>query len=108
MDLDAILAASRDTISIKRVFGDPIERDGMLIIPAAVVLGGGGGGQDGQTDHPGGSGGGFGVWARPIGVYTVRDGRVEFRPAIDLAALALCAAVFVPRLLRARTRRRRG
>ena len=107
MDIDALLAGATDTMHVKRVFGEPIERDGALLIPAAVVLGGGGGGADDHPDRPGGSGGGFGAWARPLGVYVVRDGQVEFRPAIDVAALALAAALLVPRLLRALTRGRR-
>ena len=108
MDVDALLTAARDTASVRRVFGDPIERDGVLVIPVAVVLGGGGGGgRDGQPDQPGEGGAGFGVWARPIGAYVVRDGRVEFQPAIDVAAIALCATVLLPRLLRAWTRRHR-
>jgi hypothetical protein len=40
-------------------------------------------------------------------VYVVRDGRVDFRPAIDVAALALAAALLMPWVLRARPRRRR-
>jgi len=108
MDVDALLATAKDTANVKRVFGEPIERDGALIIPVAVVAGGGGGGgRDSQPDQPGEGGGGFGVWAHPIGVYVVRDGRVEFRPAIDVAALALCAAILVPRLLWALRRRHR-
>lgn len=108
MDIDALLATARDTANVRRVFGEPIERDGALLIPAAVVAGGGGGGsRDNQPDQPGEGGGGFGVWARPIGVYVVRDGQVEFRPAIDVAALAFAAALLLPRVLRALTRRRR-
>lgn len=107
MDVDALLATARDTASVRRVFGEPIERDGILVIPVAAVLGGGGGGgRDGGSDQPGEGGGGFGVVARPIGAYVVRDGRVEFRPAIDVPAIVLCAAVLLPRLLRAWTRRR--
>ena len=104
MDLDEILENARDTISIKRVFGEPIERDGTLIIPAAVVIGGGGGGSDGRPEPAGGSGGGFGVWARPIGVYTVRDGRVDFRPAIDVTTVVMAAALLVRALARRRRR----
>ena len=107
MDIDALLASAKDTITVKRVFGEPVERDGTLIIPAAVVVGGGGGGQrQGQPDRPGETGGGFGVWARPIGVYVVRDGRVQFRPAIDVVPLAIGAALLMPWLLRAWIRRR--
>ena len=110
MDVASLLATAKDTVSVKRVFGDPIERDGILVIPVAVVVGGAGaGGSDPGSDASGdgGGGGGFGVWSRPIGVYVVRGGLVEFRPAIDVAALALCAAIVVPRLLRGRTRLRR-
>jgi uncharacterized spore protein YtfJ len=108
MDIDALLANARDTATVGRVFGEPIERDGILVIPVAVVIGGGGGGgRDSEPDQPGEGGGGFGVWARPVGVYEVRDGRVEFRPAIDITTLALCATLLVPRLLRAWRRRHR-
>ena len=105
MDIDAILAQARDTVTVKRVFGEPIERDGTLIIPVAAVLGGGGGGTGSRPDRPEESGGGFGVWARPLGVYVVRDGRVDFRPTLDITALALVGAFLWSRLLRARTRR---
>ena len=108
MDVDALLAAAQDAANVKRVFGEPIERDGTLVIPVAVVAGGGGGGgRDSQPDEPGEGGGGFWTWTHPIGVYVVRDGRVEYRPAIDVATLAICATLLVPRLLRALRRRHR-
>lgn len=108
MDIDALLATARDSAHVKRVFGEPIERDGTLIIPVALVAGGGGGGgRDSQPDQPGEGGGGFGVFARPIGVYVVRDGVVTFQPAIDVVILAVFAALVASRLLRAVTRRRR-
>ena len=108
MDIDEILATARDTANVRRVFGEPIERDGALLIPVAMVFGGaGGGGTDSQPDQPGDGGGGFGVWARPIGVYVVRDGEVVFRPAIDVAALAFAATFLLSRVLRALTRRGR-
>lgn len=108
MDIDALLNSATDTLTIKRVFGEPIERDGLLVIPVAVVAGGGGGGRrEGQPDQPGSeSGGGFGMWARPIGAYIVQGERVAFRPAIDIVPLALVAAFAASRLLRAWTKRR--
>jgi uncharacterized spore protein YtfJ len=108
MDVDALLAHTWDTVSVKRVFGEPIERDGTLVIPVAVVFGGGGGGgNDAQGgDEPGSAGAGFGVWARPIGVYVVRDGNVTFRPALDVAALVLCGTLLLAPLLLGRRRRR--
>lgn len=64
----------------KQVFGEPIERDGVIYLPAAKVRGGGGGG--GDTDGNGGAG--FGLTAKPAGMYVIRDGNAEWRPALDL------------------------
>ncbi len=84
---------SRDALSVRRVFGDPYELDGVTVIPVARVIGGaGGGGGTGEgPDGKGtgsGSGTGFGLSARGIGVYEVRDGKVEWKPAIDVTSLA--------------------
>jgi len=108
MDIETLLSDAKDTMTVKRVFGEPIERNDVLVIPVAVVLGGGGGGR--SEDRPGRpgkeSGGGFGVWARPIGVYVVGGDRVKFRPAINVVPLLmLCATYLLSRLLRARTGR---
>ena len=64
----------------KQVFGEPIERDGVIYLPAAKVRGGGGGG--GDTDGNGGAG--FGLTAKPAGMYVIRDGNAEWRPALDV------------------------
>jgi uncharacterized spore protein YtfJ len=69
----------------KQVFGEPIERDGVIYLPAAKVRGGGGGG--GDTD--GNGGGGFGLTARPAGMYVIRDGNAEWKPALDLNRVIL-------------------
>jgi uncharacterized spore protein YtfJ len=63
----------------RQVFGEPIERDGAIFLPVAKVVGGGGGGND--TD---GNGGGFGLTARPAGMYVIRDGTATWQPALDL------------------------
>jgi uncharacterized spore protein YtfJ len=107
---------SRNAITVKRVYGDPIERDGVVVIPAAVVSGGGGGGGGTQPDGNVGSGGGFGVHSRPAGALVLRDGDVQWVPARDperrlaiYAALAALALVTVRTLVpRRRRRRRRG
>jgi uncharacterized spore protein YtfJ len=72
----------RDAATVTRVFGDPIERDGVTIVPVATV-GGGGGAGGGGTESEGGSGGGFRVRTRPVGVYVIKNGEVSWRPAID-------------------------
>jgi uncharacterized spore protein YtfJ len=93
MDIDTILTRASDSLTVSRVYGTPIERDGALIIPAAAVRGGGGGGDGRGIDPRGngegsGSGGGYGVDARPVGAFVVRDGSVQWVPAIDVARIA--------------------
>jgi uncharacterized spore protein YtfJ len=95
MNVDEMLTGVRDAMTVKRVYGDPIERDGVLAIPAAKVAGGGGGGGDNENN----AGGGFGVTARPAGAWIIRNGEVEWEPAIDATRIAtmgmLVAIVFL-------------
>jgi len=93
------------------VFGDPIERGGVTVIPVAKARWGFGGGGGRPLAHPGerpgerpagpegeGSGGGGGVAVVPVGFIEVRDDGARFRRIVDegaivaLAALALVAA----------------
>jgi uncharacterized spore protein YtfJ len=95
MNIDEMLSGARDTMTVKRVYGDPIERDGMLVIPAANVVGGGGGGGDSENN----GGGGFGVSATPAGAWVVKDGEVAWTPAVDATRIAtlgmLVAIIFL-------------
>jgi uncharacterized spore protein YtfJ len=107
------VAKARDVLSVKRVFGKPIEQDGVIVIPAAFVAGGGGGGGGVQPGNIG-SGGGFGVHARPAGALVIRDGDVEWVPARDperrlaiYATLGALGLLTVRALLPRRRRRRR-
>lgn len=120
MQIDEILAQGRDTMTVGRVFGDPIERDGVTIIPVANVMGGGGVGGDtasfrmgalvgdGTTGDatteggPGasepvaserGAGAGFGVRATPAGVYVIADGAVKWEPALDVTRIAIMGQI---------------
>jgi len=86
MNVDEMLTGARDALTVKRVYGDPIERDGMLVIPAANVVGGGGGGGGGDQENNGG--GGFGLSATPAGAWIIRDGEVEWEPAVDATRIA--------------------
>ena len=40
MNVDELLGGARDAISVRRVFGDPIEHDGVMVVPVAKVGGG--------------------------------------------------------------------
>jgi uncharacterized spore protein YtfJ len=111
LDVQTLLAQANDSITVKRVFGEPIERDDVLVIPAAMVAGGGGGGlgvgtgfgPNGEQQGEGtGTGGGWGVQARPVGAFVVRDGVVTWVPAIDWARLAFIGGAVVIAALMAR------
>jgi uncharacterized spore protein YtfJ len=109
MQIDEILAQARDTMTVKRVFGDPIERDGMTVIPVANVMGGGGGGRGDSPDQGTGSGAGFAVRATPAGVYVIRDGMVEWEPAVDMGRVILVGQlVAIVALLALRSILKRG
>jgi uncharacterized spore protein YtfJ len=86
-NVDEILGGARDAITVKRVYGDPVEGEGVTIVPAAAVGGGGGGGGDDE----GNGGGGFGVKARPVGAWVIRGDEVAWRPAVDVNRIAVYA-----------------
>ncbi|MBB2944451.1 putative spore protein YtfJ [Actinoplanes lutulentus] len=126
-DSSDILAQAREgtgAAAAGRVFGTPVEQDGVIVIPVAIISGGGGGGSGSGTTPAGaagaaggsealadgedrpqgeGSGGGFGFSARPAGVYVIKDGSVTWRPAVNVNAivaggqLVLLAAFLVAR-----------
>lgn len=116
MDIQQIIAQARDVITVKRVFGDPYEKDGVTVIPAAKVQGGGGGGGGESPGGQGkGEGAGFGLSARPAGAYVVRNGDVMWQPAVDMnrlvavaGAVAIAAFLSLRSIVRARAKARRA
>lgn len=110
MNVTELLATSRDAITVKRVFAEPYEKNGLTIIPAAVVSGGAGGGTGHDDKGQEGEGGGFGVSSRPAGAYVIKDNQVSWRPAVDLNRIIMMAGLAViaylvsrPRMVRARS-----
>jgi uncharacterized spore protein YtfJ len=90
MEVSDVISQARDTLTVKRVFGDPYEKNGVTVIPAAKVQGGAGGGDGEGPDGTGkGSGSGFGVNARPVGAFLVRGDEVTWRPAVDMNRVIL-------------------
>jgi uncharacterized spore protein YtfJ len=90
MEVQDVLAQARDTMTVKRVFGEPYEKDGVTIIPAARVQGGAGGGSGEDPQSQGrGSGSGFGVTARPVGAFIIQGGELSWRPAVDVNRIIL-------------------
>jgi uncharacterized spore protein YtfJ len=96
MDVQDVIAQAKDTLTVKRVFGEPYEKDGVTVIPAARVQGGAGGGTGEDPNSQGrGSGSGFGVTARPVGAFIIRDGDLHWRPAVDVNRIILGGQVVV-------------
>jgi uncharacterized spore protein YtfJ len=85
MKVDAMIQGAQDALAVSRVYGEPIQHDGVTLIPAAEVLGGAGGGSDEANN----GGGGFGVSARPVGMWVIRGKDVGWEPAIDSTKLAM-------------------
>jgi uncharacterized spore protein YtfJ len=96
MDVQETISKARDAITVKRVYGDPYERNGVTVIPAAAVGGGAGGGSgEGPEKGQTGGGGGFGLGARPVGAYVIADGNVRWEPAVDVSRIAFQALVAI-------------
>jgi len=94
MDPNEVMQQARDALTVKRVFGEPYERDGVTVIPAASIRGGAGGGrgEGAAPDGAGtgsGSGGGFGLTAKPAGVYVIDGSKVRWQPAVDVNRIIL-------------------
>ena len=85
MRVAEVITEAREAMQVKQVFGQPYERDGVTVIPAAAVSGGGGGG--GDAHEAGGAG--FGLSARPVGAFVIRNGEVSWQPALDLNRVIL-------------------
>jgi uncharacterized spore protein YtfJ len=115
MDVQEVLNHAREAMTVKRVFGDPYEKEGLTVIPVANVMGGVGAGGGtgiraktaGASEEAVGNGAadsgygmGYGLRASPAGVYVIKNGEVEWEPALDMNRLTLQrAAVTVVALL---------
>jgi uncharacterized spore protein YtfJ len=90
MEVQELIAKAQDTLTVKRVYGEPYEKNGVTIIPAARIQGGAGGGQGEDPKRQGkGSGSGFGITARPVGAFVLRQGELSWRPAVDVTRIVL-------------------
>jgi uncharacterized spore protein YtfJ len=87
MDPQLVLQQAEEAMTARRVFGDPVQVEGVTVLPVAKVGGGGGGGQKGE--HSNDSGVGFGLGVQPAGVFVIRDGDAKWRPALNLNRVIL-------------------
>jgi uncharacterized spore protein YtfJ len=98
--------------SAKAVFAEPIEREGLTVVPVARVRWGvGGGSGSGPADQAGqamgsGSGGMGGVTADPVGYLEVSGGGAKFRtiPQLPSAGFVLASGITAGIVLRALSR----
>jgi hypothetical protein len=90
----------RETLSARQVFGEPVAREGVTVIPAATVIGAGGGGSgsresgrgDGEAHEPAtGTGMGLGLVAWASGAFEIHEDRVIWRPTLDVTRILLAA-----------------
>ena len=81
------------------VFGEPVDREGVTVIPVAKArfgFGGGGGSGSRHGDEGSGGGGGGGASVTPVGYIEVRASGADFRritTGIDLLALAVAGSI---------------
>lgn len=91
---DDLLATLAERIGARfearTVFGAPVERDGVTVIPVAAIrfAMGGGGGSD-ATKGQGGEGGGGGGSASAVGYIEIKEGRTRFVPVVHPAHMLM-------------------
>lgn len=97
--LERIGEAVGQSARVSTVFGEPVEREGVTVIPVAKTrfgFGGGGGSGSRQGKEGSGGGGGGGAVVSPIGYIEVRETGAEFkrisRP-VDLVAFVAAASL---------------
>jgi uncharacterized spore protein YtfJ len=88
--VDRLAAAVGGKAGATSVFGTPVERDGLTVIPVAAARFGFGGGSGPAPDGKGvGGGGGGGAASRPLGFIEISGGRARFRHITDPIAVAV-------------------
>jgi uncharacterized spore protein YtfJ len=114
-DLGRISQALAEGAGVRDVFGEPVDRDGTLLVPVARVWtsGGAGGGSDTGGRDGGGGGGGIGLArrARPVGAYVIDADGAHWLPSLDVTRIVLggqAAAVVVALAVAWALRRRRA
>jgi uncharacterized spore protein YtfJ len=106
--LDRIGQTVGQKAQVSTVFGEPVERDSVTVIPVAKTrfgFGGGGGTGTKQGDEGSGGGGGGGAVISPVGYIELRNGGAEFKrissPAdvVTFVAAASIALLAIKRLI---------
>ena len=110
---EEMMTETKDLVTVKKVYGEPYQSNGVTFIPAASVRGGMGSGEgEGSATTPAGRGGGMGMTARPIGAYRIKGDDVDWVPAVDVSRVivtgqlvAMVALLVIRSILKARAKR---
>lgn len=106
----ALVEKAKDIMTVRQVVGEPIDRDGLTVVPVVAIRGGGGGGGGGGYEAAGeggsGEGLGFGMTARPVGSYVIHGDTVRWEPAIDVTKIAVLGNLALMMMFWAFRRRR--
>ena len=78
--LETVLERIGLNAGAKAVFGDPIEREDLTVIPVAQMIIGTGAGGGTSEDEGTGAGAGGGALTRPLGYIEISDERAAFVP----------------------------
>lgn len=95
------------------VFGEPVERDGITVIPVAKARWGFGGGGGQRKDQSGGgtqedgAGGGGGVQVSPVGFIEIQNHGANFRPIRTVSFGWIIAGSILGLLMVSKTWKRR-
>jgi uncharacterized spore protein YtfJ len=108
--VNALLERIGETVGqrarVSTIFGEPVDREGITVIPvgrARFGFGGGGGSGSRQGDEGSGGGGGGGAAVAPIGYIELHDGGASFKRIVtptDVLALAVAASFAITTLKR--------
>lgn len=82
-----------NSIHARTVYGEPVERQGVTVIPVAKARYGFGGGSGSSKAGEHGTGGGGGAFVKPIGYIEIRDGGSRFHAIRDPGAIISVIAV---------------
>jgi uncharacterized spore protein YtfJ len=105
--LERIAQTVGDNAKASTIFGDPVERAGVTVVPVAKArfgFGGGGGAGTREEGEGQGRGGGGGGAVSPVGFIELRDNSADFkrisspRDLLALVAAASLALVAIRRL----------
>jgi len=97
--LDRIGGTVGNRAQVSTVFGEPVHREGLTVIPVAKArfgFGGGAGSGGRQGEEGSGGGGGGGASITPIGFIEVRERSAEFKrisTPMDLVAVVTAASI---------------